>query len=270
MKAKLNVLLAKTDHLSSVFKKGLEDYIKFFKSSQGAFRGERKTYEPKPGTIDVPSERINKLVVTTVDEKLSYLANLSKDYIDALFSQERTNASGKAKAKLSVDGVDFGELTSLELLRMKSLLETGALKDMYENVPVRNEDEIWKKSTADQYDGREIYESTLRSGVSKSTMKESFILPDPNIGKVEGGKYTPQIATKDTVIELGDFTHQRFTGETSHVHRAAILARRTRLLTAVIEALKIANDVESEESTVTADKLFGYLHGKPEKVEKAE
>lgn len=68
---KLNVLLAKTDHLASVFKKGLEDYVKFFKTSQGAFKGEKKTYEPKPGTIDLVNERSNKLVVTTLTVILS-------------------------------------------------------------------------------------------------------------------------------------------------------------------------------------------------------
>ena len=31
------------------------------------------------------------------------------EYIDALFSQEATNASGNAKARLVVDGHDFGQ-----------------------------------------------------------------------------------------------------------------------------------------------------------------
>lgn len=257
---KLNVLLAKTDHLASVFKKGLEDYVKFFKASQGAFKGEKKTYEPKPNTIDLPSERANRLVVTTVEEKLKYLEESSKEYIDALFSQEKTNASGIAKAKLSVDGIALGEFTSMELLRLKSLLDSGTIKDVYENIPVRNDDESWTKTTNDMYAARNIFESSQRTGVNKSVMKEAYILPDPNIGKTEGGKYTPQIATKDTVIELGDYTFQKFSGEASHVERAGILARRSKLLTSVIEALKVANDVESVPSEMTAAKIFDYLH----------
>ncbi len=257
---KLNTLLAKTDHLASIFKKGLEDYVKFFKTAQGAFKGEKKTYDPKQGTIDAPNERVNKLVVTTVDEKLNWLAENSADYINALFSQEKTNASGNAKATLAVDGVSFGEFTSMELLRLKSLLESGTLKDMYENIPVRNDDEIWTASSNESYTDRGIFESTQRTGTVKSTVKESYILSDPNIGKMEGAKYTPQIAHKDTVIELGDYTFQRFSGEWSHVQRAGVLSRRSKLLTAVIEALKVANDVEAIESGMTAAKLFGYLH----------
>ncbi len=260
MTLKLNVLLAKTDHLASSFKKGLEEYVKFFKTSQGAFKGEKKTYEARPNTIDLPSERINRLVVTTVDEKLKYFEENSKEYIDALFSQEKTNASGVAKATLSVGGITFGEFTSLELLRLKSLLEGGTFKEMYEHLPVRNDDEIWDKSSNDSYSGRNIYESTLRTGVNKSTTKEQYILTDPNIAKIDSSKYTPQIAVKETVLELGDYTIQRFTGETSHVERAAILERRSKLLVAIIEALKISNEVEAVASDMTADKIFGYLH----------
>jgi len=257
---KLNVLLAKTDHLASTFKKGLEEYVKFFKGSQGAFKGEKKTYEPKANMVDLPNERTNRLVVTTVDEKLRYLQENSKEYIDALFSQEKTNSSGVAKAKLIVEGHTFGEFTSLELLRLKSLLEGGVFKEMYETLPVRNDDETWTKSQNDMYSGRNVYETVLRTGVNKSILKESFILPDPNIDKIDGAKYTPQIANKDTVIELGDYTLQKFSGETSHLERANILARRSKLLVAVIEALKEANDAEAISSEMTSDKIFNYLH----------
>lgn len=260
MKQKLNVLLALTDHLAGSFKKGLEEYIKFFKSHQGAFKGERKTYVPKPGTIDVPSNRGNTIVVTTVKEKLDYLMKSSKEYIDALFSQEKTNASGVCNAELIVDGQSFGLLTSLELLRLKSLLETGAFKEMYESIPTRSDSESWSKSSDSEYVNRNIFEGPLSSGVQKSTLKESYILPDPNIGKTDSANYTPQIAVKDTVFELGDYTYQKFSGEMSHVERAGILERRHKLLTAVIAALKVANEANSIPSELTAEKIFNYLH----------
>lgn len=257
---KLNVLLAKTDHLASVFKKGLEDYVKFFKTAQGAFKGEKKTYEPKPNTVDLPGERQNKLVVTTVEEKLKWLQDNSKEYVDALFSQEKTNASGVAKAQLIIEGQSMGEYTSMELLRLKSLLEGGTFKEMHENIPVRNDDENWTRTSAEMYSGRNVYESSQKVGVHKSVMKESYILTDPNIGKTDGGKYTPQIATKDTIIELGDYTYQKFSGEASHVERANILARRSKMLVAVIEALKVSNEVDSIPSEMTSDKIFNYLY----------
>lgn len=258
----MNALLAKTDHLGSSYKKMIEEYMKYFKNKQGDFRGEKKTYSAKDGTIDLPSERKNDLVVTTVTEKFKWLEENATEYIDALFAQEATNAAGVAKAKLLVGDVDFGEFSSLELLRMKSILESGHLEEMYKNIPTRSDSEEWKKTGEEMYDGREIFESPKNSGIKKSTMKESYILPDPNIEKISNGKgnYTPQIASRDTIIELGDYTHQRFSGEFSHRERAEILKRRTQLLTAVIEALKVANEAEAVSSDMTASKLFGFLH----------
>lgn len=258
---KQNVLLAKTDHLSTVFKNAIRDYVSFFKNNQGSFKGEKRTYDPKAGTIDQPTKRANKLVVTTVDEKLVYLEENSADYINALFSQEATNASGKCKVKLMVDKVDFGELSALELLRLKSLLESGEFVEMYERIPVRPDDEIWNKSTLEDHKGRNIWSGSQLSGIEKSIVKEAIIIQDPNVQHLkDSSSYKAQLVTKDTVIELGDYTYQKFSGEWSHRERAELLARRSKLLIAVIQALKECNEVEAIPSQLTANKIFNYLH----------
>lgn len=256
---KLNQLLAKTDHLGSVFSRLLTDYVQFFKNNQGSFKGEKKTYVPREGTIDNEKMRTNKLVVATVDEKLKYMVDTVTEYIDTLFSQEATNANGGAKAELKVGDTSFGILSSLELLRLKSLLENASLKGMYENIPVRNDDEIWQESVNEMYRGMGIFESEKTGGVAKTTTKEQYILSDPNVSK-DASNYVPQVASKDTVMELGDYTYQKFSGEYSHRQRAEILKRRSELLTAVIVALKEANECPVIESEMTAEKLFNFLH----------
>lgn len=259
---KLNVLLAKTDTLAPSFKKGIVAYSQFFKDKQGAFKGEKKTYEPKPDTIDIPSERGNVLVQTTVQEKLDYLVESSTDYIDALFSQEKTNASGLAVADVVVDGkIIFAALSSAELLRLKSILSSSELESMYQNLPVRSDAETWNSTKNEMYNDREVFESPIQTGTKKSTTKEHYILEDPNVSQLKDtSKYIPQVGVKDTVIELGDYSFQRFSGETSQTKRAEILKRRTKILTAITEALKMANEVDAIASVVTADKIFGYLH----------
>lgn len=260
-KLKLNTLLAKTDHLSNSYKSSIKDYIQFFKDKQSAFKGEKKTYNPTSGTIDIPSERGNKIVVATVKEKLDWLKETNTEYINALFSQEATNAVGIASAKLTVENVEFGEFSSLELLRLKSLIENGDLEQMYSNIPVRADDEEWNITAEDQYKEREIFEGKKQEGIKKSITKESYILSDPNIKELkDSSSYKPQMASKDTIIELGEYTYQRFSGEWSHRERAELLRRRTKLLSAVIEALKIANEAEVVQSNMTADKLFNFLH----------
>jgi hypothetical protein len=258
---KMNVLLAKTDNLGSSFKKLIAESGKFFRDKQGSFKGEKKTYIPKEGSIDIPGERKNELVTTTVDEKLDYVVETSAAYINALFSQERTNASSGFTVPLEVDGVFFGNFTSLELLRLKSLLESSDIESMYTSIPVRPDNETWNPTQNEMYIGRNVYESELTRGTKKTTVKESYILPDPNISALgREAKYTPQIASRDTTMDLGDYTFQKFSGEYTHRQKAEILRRRTKLVTATIEALKRANDIISVESDMTADKLFGYLH----------
>ena len=260
MTTKLNVLLAKTDMLAAGFRASIADFCKFFSANQSDFKGARKTYTAAEGTIDLPSERGERRVVTTVDEKLKWFEETHKEYFNALFSQEKTNASGTAKAELKVGGQSWGTFTSLELLRLKSVIESGEFEKMYATIPVRSDSEIWEACTNEAYHGRKVFQSPLMSGEKKSTTKEQYILQDPNIAKVDGSKYIPQVATKDTIIKLGDYTLQGYSGEWTHTQRAELLRRRQVLLVAITEALKVANEVEVIESELTSEKIFNYLH----------
>lgn len=259
---KLHMLLAVTDHLAATFKNLKKDYISFFKDKQSAFRGEKRTYTPKDDMIDDPSKRGIKLVVTTVDEKLKYFEETAAPYVQAIFDQEATNASGKVSAPLIVDDVNFGVLSSLELLRLKSILEGDDLEQMYANIPVRTDTEVWAVATEENFARSGVYQTTQVTGVAKTTEKENYILDDPNLDRLkDSAGYKPQIGTKTQIVELGNYTSQNFSGEWTHQQRAAVLSRRTKLLTAVIVALKACNEADVVKSAITPQKLFGYLHG---------
>jgi hypothetical protein len=258
---KLNVMLALTETLGKHFNASVKEYGQYFKSNEKDFKGLKKTYTPQEGTMDSPSERGNLLVVTTVDEKLDYFEKQHAKYIDALFAQEKTNASGVCKAELVVEGVSWGEFSSLELLRIKSLLENSDIRTMYERLPIISDNEEWRATTSEMYTGRNIFEQEVVRTEKKTTTKESYILPDPNLEKKTSlDRYVPSIATKDTVVKLGDATLQVFSGATTAKRRASILARLATLHVAVVEALKVANEAEVQKSELTAEKLFNYLH----------
>lgn len=258
---KTNVLLALVDQKNSMFKALINDYVAYFKSKQAQFKGFKKTYENKPDTIDEPTMRGVQKVVTTVDEKLDWFANHAVDYLDKKLSVEATNASGNATAELELNGKVLGKLSSQELLSLKSFLENKELFAMWANIPVRSDSEEWAKTDDEMYAGREIYEKPKMSGVKKSITKEQYILDDPNIGKIkDASSYRPQIATRDTPLELGDWTAQEFSGEWTHRKKAELLSRREQLHTAVITALKKANEVEAVPSQVSGDKIFNFLH----------
>ena len=257
---KLNVLLAITDTLRVKFKNMVADHTKFYSKSQGFFLGERSTYVPKEDAVDEPTKRKYTRVVTTVDEKIEYFIKEAGEFVNALFSQEKTNSLGLAKAELSVNGTSWGEFTSLELLRLKALLESadlGKLEEMLATIPVRSDSQIWTKCPLDEYSDRNIWESPLVTGVSRTTLKEEYILEDPNLSK--GVAYTPKVAVRTKSQEIGDYSLQSFSGEWSHRERAGALKRRGDLLVAVAKALKECNDCEAVSSDLTASKIFGFI-----------
>ena len=261
---KLSQVLAMTDDGRTSFKNNITDATKFFKKENGVnFRGNKNTYTPFDGTVDEPSKRSVVLVASTVDERLNWVFDSVGKYINGLFTQERSNASGKAKAHLYVEGKDWGEFTSLELLKLKSILKAGdaTVKNMIATIPVRDRQEIWFATNSDDYADKEgIYETERVEEINKTTVKESYILPDPNfVNKENMSGYTPIQGTKNTIKELGKGTRQKFSGEWSELQRAQALKRIQELDLAVTDALKRANDVPVVESDMKAATIFDYI-----------
>lgn len=257
---KLNVLLAKANHLTSTFNGMVRDYANFFQKNQGAFRGERKTYQAREGFSDEPSMRGYNRVVTTVDEKWDWFLQQAKPYLESVFDIDATNSLGAARVELVVDGISFGKLSSIELMRLKNILTSSDLEKVFNNIPTRSEEELWEASTQDEHKGREVFQTKLNSGVKRTTLKDFKILEDPNVTKLtDKSKYNPVTVSIDNVVEIGDYTQQRFSGEWNHVQRALLLKRRSDLLGAVIEALKEVNDLESVKSEFKSDKMLEYL-----------
>ena len=260
-KLKLNQLLASTQILGGQFRALVKDYIVFFKNKESHFTGSMSVYVKQEGTIDEPKRTYNNPVTTTVEEKLKWFEDTASKFIDMLFKQEATNASGTVKAELFVEGKSWGMFSSLELLRLQSLLkgEYGELSVLYGTLPTREESKLWKPTSADQYEGRAIYETEPVTSPNRTTRKDAQIVFNPNIKEGQPDN-NPQIVYNDVPEILGEQTTQDFTGKMSARERAEILRRKTTLMEAVTDALQRANQAEAVDSDMTAEKIFGYLH----------
>lgn len=257
MNKKLSVFLGVKEKVERTFKDCVTDMVKKFKNHQGLFKGERKTHKPTEGYFEESARIGFTPVQSTVEEQLRWLEATSKPFLDTVFSIEKTNASGKVKAELIVDGTSWGTYSSLELLRLKTTLENSTLKDLYDNLPTRSQTEIWKQSADEEFSSRDIYETEIEKGITRTTEKEDYILHDPHADK----NRPPLQAKRETQIKTGDTTVQKFSGEWSMIQRANLKKRYDVLLTAVIEALEAANAVEAETSDL-GSKMFDYLHVK--------
>lgn len=258
---KMNTLLATVEQSAARCTRMLKDYVSFFKKNQGDFLGAKKTYTAREGYVDDPSKRGYKRIVTTVDEKLDWLQNELEQHLIDLFTVERTNSLGAATTPLIVEGVNLGNLTALELMRLKSFLTREEFEQIYTNIPVRSDAEDWSRTTNPDYEGRNVWETPMIVGVQRSSEKEEVILKDPNLNPEKlPANYVAKTTIKTKTIEVGDYTSQIFSGEWNHRQRAELLRRRSILLKAVIEALKVVNDVEATQSDLDVKKLLNYIH----------
>ena len=101
----------------------------------------------------------------------------------------------------------------------------------------------------------------MLKGITRTTESEEVILKDPNINPDKlPANYNARTTVKKKTVETGDYTLQEFTGGWTHRQRAELLRRRSQLLSAVIEALKEVNDVETERPNLDIQKLVNFIH----------
>lgn len=250
---KLNVLLAKTDQLSAVIKKNLTDSIATFRGKQGHFKGEKTTYKERAAEYANPSNNIDKPVSSTVQEWFDYTFKIANDYLKAKLDQEATNCSGTAKAELVIEGKSFGKLTTGELMALKGFFEQQALREMFEAAPTVSLTENWQLSENVEYKRRGILEAPIQNWVDKATETTPKVEWDP-LGKQPG-----IIVQLKSTVEKGDVSRQLFSGEISHIDRAEIMARLSKIVIAIKTALEEANHAEVVESGLNPNSLFDYL-----------
>jgi hypothetical protein len=260
-KLKMNTLLAKVEHEQSSANAMVRDYAAFFKTKQGAFKGEKNTYVAREGFLDKPEKRGLTRVTTTVAEKFEWFEDKYIPYLIDLFKVEATNSKGANRVELKVNGHSFGFLTAAELMRLRNIITNKELDSMYQNIPVRSDAKVYEPCTDEEYEGREVMQTPISKSVERTTEMEEVILKDPNIDPQHlPANYRAAVSEVRTTLEIGNSTHQDFTGEWTQRKRAELLRRKSAILSAITAALKEVNDVEVESEHFNAEAFMKYLH----------
>lgn len=258
---KMNTLLAKVDHTSASAAAMVKDYAAFFKTKQGAFRGEKNTYSAVNGYDERPERNTQTYVQTTVHEKLKWFEERYIPYLKELFGIESTNSGDAYRVELVVDGVSFGKLSAIELMRLRNILTSRELNTMYENIPVRSDAKIYEECKDEEYKGRIVFQTPILKSDERTTEKEEIILKDPNIDPQHiPANYRAQVTVKNRTIKVAETTHQEFTGEWTQRQRAELLRRKSNLLNAITVALKEVNEVEAKEANLDVEALIKFIH----------
>lgn len=248
------VLLGLREKLEKTFGGMLDDFIQKFKNKQGIFQGWNKTYDALEGFADDPTKRSFQKVSGTVSEELDWFKKHTADYFKTVLSIEKTNSTG-IKAELKVNGESWGEYSVLELLRLKSIMD-GKLRAIINELPIRDEKVIWNKTTKDYYGARDVWETPVVEGFSKTTLKRTEIVNDPHIK--DSPNRPPVPVQIETQVNVGHFTEQKFSGEVTMLQRAEILVKYDQVYNGIIEALENCNNIDSVESDL-GKKFIEYL-----------
>jgi hypothetical protein len=255
MLKRLAVYLGLRDKNEKDFTNMLNDMTSKFKNKQGIFMGFRNTFVPEEGHPDMPENRKFQAVSSTVAEQLDYFKEHTRDYFNTVFAIERTNAGG-VTAELIVNEKSWGTYTTLELLRLKGILDSK-LKLMVQDLPIRPETVIWEKTNDPVYAGRNIYESPLDRGKTKTTLKRIVIINDPHIADSPHPRQ-PMTQQIDTPVNTGEYTKQDFSGAITNKERAGLEVAYNQIYKGVVAALEAANSAEIKESDL-GDKVLDYL-----------
>ncbi len=251
---KLAVALGLREKTEKDFKNMIDDMHGKFKNKQGLFMGQRNTFTALDGHPDQPEKRAFQNVSSTVAEQMNWFKEHAADYLKVTLSIEKTNATG-IMAELVVDGKSWGTFSTLELLRLKGILDSK-LKAMVQDLPIRPETVLWSPSTDPTFAGRTVFETSTDKGRTKTTIKRTIIVEDPHIK--EAPNRAPVTQSIDTPTETGEYTVQNFSGAITNKERAEMEVRYNTLYKAVVAALEDANAAELKESEL-GDKVLDYL-----------
>ena len=245
---KLHELLAVEGDLEGAHKEILQEAQKTFKDKPAHFMGAHKTLkmfdENQPTAPDEYQE-----MVTTVHDKLGYIAGHAVRYLDAVLQKESTNQI--ARADLVVDGkVIAKDIPATFLLGLETKLKN--IRETYRTVPTLPPGLKWER---DETKGKHVY--------SMVHPEEKFKTARTFRHKVlyEATKEHPaQIEKWEETENVGKYVTQRWAGMLTSAEKSELLGRVDKLIRATKKARQQANATEVSKATI-GKHIFDFING---------
>lgn len=236
-KSKLHQILAVEPAHRETAKRIFHESQNLF-TKRTAFSG---SIEKKTHTMEGAHDELKEShVVASVPDRWNYTLEQLVDNWNTDLTKEEGNASGTAKATLTIEGVDFGEVSVTACLSLKNKL--SQLLTLATQLPVRDSGTVWKKDNnhcPSATPGTVFVGPTEvknRQGVRKVQRKVEGYTDDPK---------SPH-ATVEEQYMLGTLETTLFSGEISSSDKHRLIERLIRMRTAVEDCKARANEIEVE------------------------
>jgi hypothetical protein len=244
--AQLHELLAVEGDLSNVSNKTTKKTTTTFTKKPEHFRGIVRSVT----MLDVAREGENvteeKAMVTTVSDKLEYVAKGVADYFDAMLQKEASNQL--ATADLVVNGVTIAvALPATFLLGMETRLKN--LRAVYEAIPTLDPGIKWE---AADYIAPGVFISDPKVSFKTEKTIKSKILVEPT------DKHPAQVREWTEDVAVGRIETTQQSGMLTVARKSELLERIDNLIRGVKKARQRANRQEVVDVHI-GEKLMSYI-----------
>ena len=243
---KLHEVLAVESGLKSTAAKVVDEAKRTFSDKRGHFLGQYRSYEKlEEGTLDYSPEE--KMMDSTVADKLDYVKDHIIRAIDAIYQKEVANT--QAKADLVIDGdILLANVPATFLLTMESQL--NEVRNLYSLIPTLDPGKNWSKDSE--------RDDTYVSTDSETYKTEKVIEPLVLYPATDKHPAQTEKISRDKIV--GKWITKHWSGCLTPSEKSKLLGKIDALLRAVKKARMRANEQEVVTDEV-AKKFFDYIHG---------
>ena len=248
---KMHELLAVEGNLSGLFVKVLKEATVTFSKKPDHFQEHHKELKmvDSEREFEQAAAEEHKSMVTTVNDKLTYVWKHVTNYIDLLYQKEMTNR--EASADLVIDGnIIEHNVPATFLLTIEQKMTK--FRDVCEVIPTLAPGTTWE---LDKDRGEGIYKAK-HPEVNRKTEKTVGY----NVVYDATPDHPAQVVDYSVDVHVGDFTTYRWSGMLSPAEKSELLSRIDKVIMAAKRARMKANSADSVDVKVgkkLADFIFG-------------
>jgi len=241
---KLHEVLAVEEDRKGQAKKILLEADKTFKNKQGHFEENIQVFKPlAEGAEDITEAHTP--MVTTVEDKLEYVADVVAKYLDVAYQKENANTEAFADVVLDDGTVLLEKVPATALLGLERELKNIA--DVYSSIPTLEPGFLW---SSDETTGN--YKTYSRRDRTKKEIQFKTIAQATK-------EHPAQVAQISQDVVTGVIEHTKLSSKFTSSHKSELLDRLDELKRAVKKARMRANSVEVQTVKV-GKKLFNYIN----------
>jgi len=249
--AKLHEVLAVDSDLAETAKKVAAEALITFTKKVDHFLGhdKRLVMFDQDRMQEEGGARERKELVTTVQEKLDYVAGHLIRHFDCLAQKEATNRVAQANVETPGGEVLLHDMPATLLLGLENKL--AMFRKVYEAIPTLTPGIDWEQDSSERPGVYKASHPIVRHKTEKTYKSKILVEPTP--------QHPAQIEKWTEDVPIGDFKTEQYSSMITPARKSILLGRIDELLRLIKQARMRANSAEVVDKSV-GEFIFDWIH----------